>query len=86
MILHKPWGQIEFLSFGGLHRFFRRVHQKAAFFVLSEEEFDTIGGLVTNAFGHLPQRDEQVTIDQFRFKVLNADGRRVHLMELQIVD
>ena len=53
---------------------------------LSEEEFDTIGGLVTNAFGHLPQRDEQVTIDQFRFKVLNADGRRVHLMELQIVD
>ncbi|HCC43359.1 MAG TPA: magnesium/cobalt efflux protein [Gammaproteobacteria bacterium] len=53
---------------------------------LSDDEFDTIGGLVTNAFGHLPQRDEQVNIDQFHFKVLNADGRRVHLMEMQIVE
>ena len=52
----------------------------------SDDEFDTIGGLVTNAFGHLPQRDEQVTVERFRFKVLNADGRRVHLMEMQIID
>ena len=52
----------------------------------SDDEFGTIGGLVTNAFGHLPQRDEQVTVERFRFKVLNADGRRVHLMEMQIID
>ena len=52
----------------------------------SDDEFGTIGGLVTNAFGHLPQRDEQVTVEHFSFKVLNADGRRVHLMEMQIID
>lgn len=48
----------------------------------SEEEFDTIGGLVTNCFGHLPKRDEQITVEGFRFKVLNADGRRVHLLQM----
>ena len=53
---------------------------------LSDDGFDTIGGLVTHTFGHLPERDEQVTIDRFLFKVLNADGRRVHLMEMHIVE
>ena len=51
----------------------------------SDEEFDTIGGLVTSSFGHLPKRDEQVSIKGFRFKVLNADGRRVHLLQMNIV-
>ncbi|MBO6656955.1 MAG: CBS domain-containing protein [Pseudomonadales bacterium] len=51
----------------------------------SDEEFDTIGGLVTSCFGHLPKRDEEVAIDQFQFKVLNADGRRVHLLQMNIV-
>jgi magnesium and cobalt transporter len=48
----------------------------------SDEEFDTIGGLVTNCFGHLPKRDEQVSVEGFDFKVLNADGRRVHLLQM----
>ncbi len=50
----------------------------------SDDEFGTIGGVVTNSFGHLPNRDEQVSIDGFHFKVLNADGRRVHLLQLTI--
>ncbi len=51
----------------------------------SDEEFDTIGGLVTGCFGHLPKRDEQVSIEGFRFTVLNADGRRVHLLQMKTV-
>ncbi len=48
----------------------------------SDEEFDTIGGLVMNAFGHLPKRGELRDIDRFRFKVLHADSRRIHLLQL----
>lgn len=50
----------------------------------SDEEFDTIGGLVVNRFGHVPKRGEQVDIDQLSFKVLRADNRRVHLLELSM--
>jgi magnesium and cobalt transporter len=50
----------------------------------SDEEFDTIGGLVTHAFGHLPKRGETVTLSQLRFKVLRADSRRVQLLELSV--
>ena len=49
---------------------------------LSTEEFETVGGVVTHAFGHLPGRGEEVQIDKFCFKVLNADGRRVHLFKV----
>lgn len=48
----------------------------------SDEEFDTIGGLVMSAFGHLPKRDEEVEIGGYRFKVLRADNRRIHLLHV----
>jgi len=48
----------------------------------SDEEFDTIGGLVTHAFGHLPKRGETVTMKGYRFRVVRADSRRIHLLEV----
>ncbi|GLS83575.1 CNNM family magnesium/cobalt transport protein CorC [Paraferrimonas haliotis] len=48
----------------------------------SDEEFDTIGGLVAHAFGHVPERGEQVTVDGYEFKVVAADTRR--LIQLQV--
>ena len=32
-------------------------------------------------FGHLPKRGEVIVIDQFEFKVINADARRIRLLE-----
>jgi len=49
---------------------------------LNDAEFDTVGGLVMNAFGHLPKRDETIELDGFLFKVIRADNRRVHLMQV----
>ena len=51
----------------------------------SDEEFDTIGGLLVHEFGHLPRRGETVTIDRFLFKVLRADNRRVHMLHLSVL-
>ena len=48
----------------------------------SDVEVGTMGGIVTQAFGHLPQRDEEVEVEGFHFQVLNADSRRIHLMKM----
>ncbi len=48
----------------------------------SDEEFDTIGGLVVNQFGHMPDIDESITMGNFEFAVVNADERRVHLLKV----
>ena len=51
----------------------------------NDEDFDTVGGFVVNQFGHLPERDEQITIGRFQFTVIRADNRRVHLLEMLIL-
>jgi magnesium and cobalt transporter len=53
---------------------------------LPEEDMDTIGGLVVDALGHLPQRGESVEIGDFRFRVLRSDCRRVHLLSVERLD
>jgi magnesium and cobalt transporter len=43
----------------------------------SDEEFDTIGGLIMQEFGRLPRRGEALLIGQLEFRVLRADRRRI---------
>ncbi|WP_426663153.1 HlyC/CorC family transporter [Rhodanobacter aciditrophus] len=43
----------------------------------SDEEFDTIGGLITAEFGHLPEVGEEAGAGEFLFHVTEADDRRV---------
>jgi magnesium and cobalt transporter len=47
------------------------------------EDFDTVGGLVINRFGRLPKRGEQIRIENLLFKVVRADSRRLHLLEVE---
>ncbi len=49
-------------------------------------DFDTVGGLVTHALGHLPKRGETVDVDGFRFEILRADSRRIHLLKVILLE
>ena len=46
----------------------------------SDDSYDTIGGIVMANFGYLPKRGEAITIDEFEFKIINADARRINLL------
>jgi magnesium and cobalt transporter len=52
----------------------------------SDEAFDTIGGFIVHRFGHVPKRGEELVFDRFHVRVLRADNRRVHLLELSYRD
>ncbi len=49
----------------------------------SDEEFDTVGGLVLQAFGYMPARNEVTTLERFEFKVINADQRKIHSLRMR---
>ncbi|BCX81124.1 magnesium and cobalt transporter [Methylomarinovum caldicuralii] len=53
---------------------------------LSDEDFDTIGGLIVHTLGHVPQRGEKIQIDRFEFEVLRADNRRIHLLKVKLLE
>lgn len=50
----------------------------------SDEDFDTIGGLVIQAFGHMPTRNEETTIDGFKFEVIKADQRKIYTLRMRL--
>ena len=54
----------------------------------SNEDVDTIGGIVVNSFGRVPEKDEECTLGNFRFIILKTDRRRVQLLRVipQITD
>jgi magnesium and cobalt transporter len=49
-----------------------------------DDEYDTIGGLVTAAIGHLPRSGEELTMGRFVFRVARADARRVHAFHVGV--
>lgn len=49
---------------------------------LNENGSDTIGGLISQTLGHVPQRDESIQIDNIKFEIVHADSRRVHLIRV----
>jgi magnesium and cobalt transporter len=50
---------------------------------LSDEEYDTIGGLVMHELGRLPRRGEKIDFDGFEFAVTKADRRRIDTLQVQ---
>lgn len=51
---------------------------------LSEEEFDTIGGVIMKEFGHLPKRGESISLEGLIFTVLRANRRRILLLRVEL--
>lgn len=49
----------------------------------SDEDYDTVGGLVVSQFRHLPKRGESIQIGELEFLVLRADSRRIHTLQVQ---
>jgi len=49
-----------------------------------DDEYDTIGGFVTDAIGHLPEAGEELNVGRFHFRVGRADQRRVHSFVVSI--
>jgi magnesium and cobalt transporter len=49
-----------------------------------DDEYDTIGGLVTAAIGHLPEAGEELTLGRFGFRIARADARRLHALHVSV--
>ncbi len=50
-----------------------------------DDDYDTIGGLVTEAVGHLPEVGDELALDRFMFRVARADARRVQAFHVTVL-
>ncbi len=51
----------------------------------SDEDYDTVGGLLLARFGRLPKRGEEIELDNLKFRVQRADSRRLHSLLVEKV-
>ncbi|MBS0569977.1 MAG: magnesium/cobalt efflux protein, partial [Proteobacteria bacterium] len=51
-----------------------------------DEDFDTVGGMVTDELGHLPEVGEETVLGGFVFRVTRADARRVQQFSVRVHD
>lgn len=51
-----------------------------------EDDFDTIGGFVMQAFGHLPKKNEVITIEGYQFKATIVDSRKIIQLHIAVPD
>ncbi|WP_101925896.1 MULTISPECIES: HlyC/CorC family transporter [Luteimonas] len=49
-----------------------------------DDEYDTIGGVIIGAIGHLPEIGEELTLGRFSFRVTDADSRRLHALHVSV--
>ncbi|CAM4274023.1 hemolysin family protein [Gillisia hiemivivida] len=50
------------------------------------ENYETLGGFITNHTEEIPQIDEEVKINNYHFKILEATNTKIELVELQLKD
>jgi magnesium and cobalt transporter len=80
--------EVEYIEDQGGGRFtvlaLTRIEDFCEYFdvTLTDDEYDTVGGLIMHELGRLPRRGEVLDFSGFRFRVLRADRRRIHSLDV----
>jgi len=51
----------------------------------SSEQFDTVAGLILNELGHMPERGEEVIIEDYQFKIISSSSRRINNLQVTLL-
>ena len=51
----------------------------------SNEQFDTVAGLILNELGHMPERGEEVIIEHYQFKIISSSSRRINNLQVTLL-
>jgi magnesium and cobalt transporter len=49
---------------------------------LADDDYDTVGGLVAQAFGRVPRRGDVIRIGEFEFRIVRATRRRIESLKV----
>ena len=51
----------------------------------SHDQFDTVAGLILNELGHMPERGEEVIIENYQFKIISSSSRRINNLQVTLL-
>lgn len=60
------------------------INQVIAVTLKENKHYDTLGGFLLYHFGYIPSVGETLSLNGIDFKILNADGRRIRLVDVKL--
>ncbi len=50
------------------------------------EEYETLGGLIVNETGEIPEKDSEIKVEHFLFTILEVSNTKIDLVSLQVLE
>ncbi len=50
------------------------------------DEYETLGGMLVHRLGEIPEKEAQITIDNFKFTILEVSSTKIDLVSLELLD
>ncbi|MBT2159837.1 HlyC/CorC family transporter [Zobellia sp. KMM 6746] len=50
------------------------------------EEYETLGGMIVNGTGEIPEQDSEIQVENFLFKIIEVSNTKIDLVSMQIID
>ena len=50
------------------------------------EEYETLGGLIVNETGEIPEKDTKITIEHFQFTIVEVSSTKIDLVALELLE
>ncbi|GAB5475037.1 MAG: hemolysin family protein [Maribacter sp.] len=50
------------------------------------DEYETLGGLIVNETGEIPEQDTEITLENFRFTILEVSNTKIDLVKLEVLE
>lgn len=50
------------------------------------DEYETLGGLIVNETGEIPEQDAEIKIDDYIFSILEVSSTKIDLIKLKVLD
>ena len=50
------------------------------------DEYETLGGLIVNETGEIPEKDSEIKVENFNFKIIEVSNTKIDLVTLHILE
>ncbi|TMM59474.1 HlyC/CorC family transporter [Maribacter algarum] len=62
------------------------LNENYKFELPESDEYETLGGLLVNETGEIPEQDQEIEVENFRFTVLEVSSTKIDLVMLELVE
>ena len=62
------------------------MHENYKLSLPVSDEYETLGGLLVHTLGEIPEKEVELTIEQYKFTVLEVSNTKIDLISIEVLE